>query len=63
MTGILIVADASTFSAVHSDVSYAGPDTGYAWSETDTSEYTGKLAHLLLKQPNRTVWSTMPSLY
>ncbi|XP_072247369.1 vitrin isoform X2 [Leuresthes tenuis] len=22
------------------DVSYAGPDTGYAWSETDTPEYT-----------------------
>ncbi|XP_038140038.1 vitrin isoform X8 [Cyprinodon tularosa] len=32
------VADASMFSAVHSDVSYAVPDSGYAWSETDTPE-------------------------
>ncbi|XP_035848053.1 vitrin isoform X13 [Sander lucioperca] len=34
------VADASTFSAVHSDVSYAAPDSGYTWSETDTPEIT-----------------------
>ncbi|XP_067465812.1 vitrin isoform X3 [Thunnus thynnus] len=34
------VADASTFSAVHSDVSYAVPDSGYTWSETDTPEMT-----------------------
>lgn len=38
----LVVADASTFSAVHSDVSYAAPDSGYTWSETDTPESTGK---------------------
>ncbi|XP_026210818.1 vitrin isoform X4 [Anabas testudineus] len=34
------VADASTFSAVRSDVSYAAPDSGYKWSETDTPEST-----------------------
>ncbi|XP_071759504.2 vitrin isoform X15 [Centroberyx gerrardi] len=32
------VADASTFSTVHSDVSYPAPDSGYAWSEADTHE-------------------------
>ncbi|XP_067465815.1 vitrin isoform X6 [Thunnus thynnus] len=36
------VADASTFSAVHSDVSYAVPDSGYTWSETDTPEMTAR---------------------
>ncbi|XP_034754259.1 vitrin isoform X5 [Etheostoma cragini] len=34
------VADASTFSAVHSDISFAAPDSGYTWSETDTPEIT-----------------------
>lgn len=37
----LVVADASTFSAIHSDVSHAAPDSGYTWSETDTTEITG----------------------
>lgn len=37
-----VVADACTFSAVRSDVSYAAPDSGYTWSETDTPEATGK---------------------
>ncbi|XP_071390888.1 vitrin isoform X14 [Centroberyx affinis] len=32
------VADASTFSTVHSDVSYPAPDSGYTWSEADTPE-------------------------
>ncbi|XP_026210826.1 vitrin isoform X12 [Anabas testudineus] len=36
------VADASTFSAVRSDVSYAAPDSGYKWSETDTPESTAR---------------------
>ncbi|XP_041803128.1 vitrin isoform X8 [Chelmon rostratus] len=35
-------ADASTLSAVHSDVSYAAPDSGYTWSETDTPEMTAR---------------------
>ena len=39
----IVVADTSTFSAVHSDVSYAAPDSGYTWSETDTPEITGKI--------------------
>ena len=42
----LVVADASTFSAVHSDISYAVPDSGYTWSETDTPETTGKTTSL-----------------
>lgn len=37
----LIAADAFTLSAVHSD-SYAAPDSGYTWTETDTPEVTGK---------------------
>lgn len=40
-----IVADAFTFSAVHSDVSYAAPDSGYTWTETDMPEVTGKSGH------------------
>ncbi|KAI9519926.1 hypothetical protein NQZ68_022953 [Dissostichus eleginoides] len=36
------VADTSTFSAVHSDVSYAAPDSGYTWSETDRPEITAR---------------------
>lgn len=36
-----VAADASTFSAVRSDVSYAAPDSGYTWTETDTPEITG----------------------
>lgn len=39
---------ASAFSAVHSDVSYAVPDLGYTWSETDTPDTSGKRAHLFL---------------
>ncbi|KAI3363059.1 hypothetical protein L3Q82_011721 [Scortum barcoo] len=35
-------ADSSTFSAVHSDVSYAAPDSGYTWSEADTPEITAR---------------------
>ncbi|KAM4606994.1 vitrin isoform 4-T5 [Polymixia lowei] len=34
------VAEASTFSTVHSDVSYVAPDSGYTWSEVDTLEST-----------------------
>lgn len=45
----LRVADASTFSAAHSDVSYAVPDSGYSWSETDASEISGKSFHLFLR--------------
>lgn len=47
----LLVADAFTFSAVHSDVSYTAPDSGYTWTETDTPEVTGKSGrHRLLTQ-------------
>lgn len=53
----LVVADASTFSAVHSDVSYAAPDSGYTWSEMDTPEITGKS-----RQHNMTVWCVLPPL-
>ncbi|KAK1905147.1 Vitrin [Dissostichus eleginoides] len=38
----IVVADTSTFSAVHSDVSYAAPDSGYTWSETDRPEITAR---------------------
>ncbi|KAM4606998.1 vitrin isoform 8-T9 [Polymixia lowei] len=36
------VAEASTFSTVHSDVSYVAPDSGYTWSEVDTLESTAR---------------------
>ncbi|KAG7999988.1 Vitrin, partial [Nibea albiflora] len=36
------IADASTFSAMYSDVSYAAPDSGYTWTETDTPETTAR---------------------
>ncbi len=38
----LVVADASTFSGIHLDFSYAAPDSGYMWSETDTPEIAGE---------------------
>uniref|UniRef100_H3DGW2 Cochlin n=1 Tax=Tetraodon nigroviridis TaxID=99883 RepID=H3DGW2_TETNG len=39
---VVSASDASTFSAVRSDVSYAAPDSGYTWTETDTPEITVK---------------------
>lgn len=36
-----VAANAPTLSAVRSDVSYAAPDSGYSWTETDTPEITG----------------------
>lgn len=50
----LVAADASTLSAVRSDVSYAAPDTGYTWTETDTPEITGT-SHAHNSRPSRCV--------
>lgn len=39
---------------MYSDVSYAAPDSGYTWTETDTPEITGKSN--FIGQHNMTVW-------
>lgn len=56
MWPLYVVADASTLSAVHSDVNYAAPDSGYTWSETDTPEITGMSNSL----PGMTLWCILP---